>query len=157
MDPVQLNTEPKSSSKVIVELDYFPSSNRILTQEKKAKRNKIIASSICKVMIKTLNNFLNNFNSYLFVSCCLLSLQLIKYSSFLRHFPLFISNDSFLPFSFSYMTYLFIFVFKNILWFLFMYLFKLVVCFCIKTASLCIYINYDCKSLVKPKKKREEK
>ena len=72
MDPVQLNTEPKSSSKVIVELNYFPSFNRILTQEKKAKRNKIIASSICKVMIKTLDNFfflsffpLNNFNNYL--------------------------------------------------------------------------------------------
>ena len=101
MNPVQLDAKPKSSPKVIVELYYFPSSNRILTQEKKAKWNKIIASFICKVIIKILNNFLNNFNSYLFVPCCLLSLQLIKYSSFLHHFPLLISNDSFLLFFFS--------------------------------------------------------
>ena len=47
-------TEPESSPKVIAELYYFLSSNRILTQKKKkekARRNKIIASYICKVMI----------------------------------------------------------------------------------------------------------
>ena len=74
MDPMQLDTEPKSSPKVITEFYYFPSSDRILTQKKKkrVKRNKIIASYICKVMIKTLDNFfflsffpLNNFNNYL--------------------------------------------------------------------------------------------
>ena len=35
MDSVQLDTEPKSSPKVIAELYYFASSNRILAKEKK--------------------------------------------------------------------------------------------------------------------------
>ena len=35
MDSVQLDIEPKSSPKVIAELYYFASSNRILAKEKK--------------------------------------------------------------------------------------------------------------------------
>ena len=37
MDSVQLDIEPKSSPKVIAELYYFASSNRILTQKKKSE------------------------------------------------------------------------------------------------------------------------
>ena len=40
MDLVQLDTEPKSSPKVIAELYYFASSNRDLSQEKKKLNGK---------------------------------------------------------------------------------------------------------------------
>ena len=135
-------------------------------------------------MIKTLNNFLNNFNSYLFVPCCLLSLQLIKYSSFLHHFSLLISNDSFLLYSSSFFSRggaetarLIFFFFKlkymnlkfyNLTWLIYFSLFlkifyeyfylSLWYVFVLKLhLSLCIYINYDCKSLVKPKKRKKRK